>query len=200
MKNYAKHLLFAIVAMFMLAPVATQAQAWSSDPVHSTVMYTVRHMMTPMPGAFKKFDVSINWDATKPLEGSISATLDASSVVMGMDKLEGHLMGADFFDVANHPSWTFKSTSITKGKKPKTGGEGYVANGKLTVRGVTKDIAIPFTFLGVMDSPYGKKAGFTAEFTIDRVAYGVGQGDWAQTTGIGGDVKVNVMLEMNPQK
>jgi polyisoprenoid-binding protein YceI len=199
MKNYAKHLFFALVAVMMLAPMASKAQTWSADPVHSTVMYTVKHMVTPMIGVFKKYNIELTWDAAKPLEGSISATLDASSVVMGMDKLEGHLQSGDFFDTANHPEWSFKSTSIAKGKKSKAGA-GYIANGKLTVRGVTKDVAIPFTFLGVAESPYGKKAGFSAEFSINRLDYGVGQGDWAGTAVVANEVKINVMLEMNAKK
>ncbi len=200
MKNFAKYLFIALVAAMMLAPMASKAQAWAADPVHSTVMYTVRHMVTPMPGAFKKYSIDMTWDAAKPMEATVNATLDASSVKMGMDKLEGHLQSPDFFDVAKFPEWTFKSTSIAKGKSPKTGGTGYVANGKLTVRGVTKDVAIPFVFLGVAESPYGKKAGFTAEFTINRLDYGVGQGDWAATTVVANEVKINVMLEMNPKK
>jgi polyisoprenoid-binding protein YceI len=199
MKKFAKHLLIALVAVMALAPMSANAQKWSNDPVHSTLMYTVRHMVTPMIGVFKKFNVDLTWDAENPTKTTISATVDVNSVVMGMDKLEGHLKSPDFFDTANFPEWKFESTSIVVDKKSKTK-DSFIANGKLTVRGVTKDVAIPFTYLGGMDSPYGKKAGFSAEFTINRIDYGVGQGDWAQTTGVGGDVKINVMLEMNAQK
>jgi polyisoprenoid-binding protein YceI len=195
MKTFGKQLFVTLVAVLMLAPVASKAQAWSSDPIHSTVMYTVRHVMTPMLGVFKKFDVNITWDAANLGASTIDATLDAASVQMGMDKLEGHLKSADFFDVATYPTWTFKSTSIVKGKKSKAGAS-YIANGKLTVRGVTKDVAIPFIFLGVMDTGHGNKAGFSADFTINRVDYGVGNAD---TKMLGGDVKITVLLEMNPK-
>ena len=149
MKNYMKQLLVAFLAVLMFAPIAAQAQAsaWGSDGVHSSVMYTVRHAVTPMIGLFKKFDITVNWDAANPTASSIDAKLDASSVMMGMDKLEQHLQSADFFDVAKFPEWTFVSTSIVKGKKSKTSAVNYIANGKLTVHGVTKDIAVPFQFL-----------------------------------------------------
>lgn len=199
MKKFSFLFVFALAAIVMAAPMTSKAQVWTSDAVHSTVMYTVRHMVTPMVGAFKKFNVEITYDAAKPLETKINATLDASSVVMSMDRLEGHLKGPDFFDVEKYPEWSFQSSSITKGKKSKEGAS-YVANGKLTVRGVTKDVAIPFVFLGTMENPRGSKAGFTAEFTINRLDYGVGQGDFANTESLGGDVKVTVLLEMNPKK
>lgn len=196
MKNYAKHLFFALVAIMMLAPSASKAQTWSSDPVHSTVMYTVKHVVTPMIGMFKKFNVDITWDATKLAESKISATLDASSVKMGMDKLEGHLQSPDFFDVAKFPEWSFVSTSITADKKSKSKTK-YIANGKLTVHGVTKDVAIPFEFFGMLEDPRGNTAGFGAEFTINRLDYGVGQDGG---TMLGNDVKINVLLEMHPKK
>ena len=193
-----KQLLVAFLAVIMFAPIAAQAQAsaWSSDGVHSSVMYTVRHAVTPMIGMFKKFDITVNWDAANPTASSIDAKLDASSVMMGMDKLEQHLQSADFFDVAKFPEWTFVSTSIVKGKKSKTTAVNYIANGKLTVHGVTKDIAVPFQFLGLLENPRGNTAGFSAEFTINRLDYGVGQAGEM----LGSDVKVNVLLEMHPKK
>jgi polyisoprenoid-binding protein YceI len=199
MKKIFYLFVFAMATLFLAVPMTSKAQAWGSDGVHSTVMYTVKHMVTPMIGVFKKFNVDINFDAAKPLETKINATLDASSVMMGMEKLEGHIKSETFFDVAKYPEWTFVSSSITKGKKSKEGAS-YIANGKLTVRGVTKDVAIPFLFLGTKESPYGVKAGFSAEFTINRLDYGVGQGDWAGTGVVASDVKVTVLLEMNAKK
>jgi polyisoprenoid-binding protein YceI len=149
-----------------------------------------------MVGLFTKFNIDMTWDAAQPLQGSISATLDASSVKMGMDKLEGHLQSPDFFDVAKFPEWSFESTSITADKKSKSKTK-YIANGKLTVHGVTKDVAIPFEFLGMLEDPRGNTAGFGAEFTINRLDYGVGQDGGGM---LGNDVKINVLLELHPKK
>ena len=85
MKHYAKHLFAVLATIMLMAPAASKGQVWTADPVHSTVMYTIKHMVTPMIGMFKKYNVDITWNAAKPLEGDITATLDASSVVMGMD-------------------------------------------------------------------------------------------------------------------
>lgn len=186
-----------MVALAMaVAPAISKAQVWSSDPAHSTVMYTIRHMVTPVIGVFKQFDVQVSFDPAKPEEGTISATLDASSVEMGTDKLTDHLKTADFFDVATYPEWTFKSTSIAVDKKAKAENK-FIANGKLTVHGVTKDVAIPFEFLGVKAMDWGSKAGFSTEFTLNRNDYGVGKpgGEF-----VGEDVKVTIYLEMNGKK
>ena len=197
MKKISYLFVFAMAALFLAVPMTSKAQVWASDGVHSTVMYTVKHVVTPMLGVFKKFNIEITFDPTKPLETKINGTLDASSVVMGMDKLEGHLKSPDFFDVAKYPEWSFQSTGITVNKKVKSK-NGYFAAGKLTVRGVTKDVVIPFEFLGSREDPRGATAGFSAEFTINRVDYGVGQPDGGGM--VSNDVKINVMLEMHPKK
>lgn len=190
-----KQLLRVSLAFFFAALVvvpAANAQKWKSDPVHSGVHYIVRHAMTPMMGSFKKFDVQMTWDTENPEKGSISATLDPSSVSMGMEKLEGHIKSADFFDVENHSEWTFTSKEIQEddGK--------YMAVGDLTVRGVTKQMTIPFEFKGSVDTKYGTKAGFVGEFSIDRTAFDIAYDpDGAM---VGKEVKIMVFLEMNPDK
>lgn len=200
MKKFTHIILAGVLALIALAPTQTKAQSWAADGVHSSVIYTVKHMVTPMIGVFKKFNIEVTFDAANPTATQINATVDPASVVMGMDKLEGHLKSGDFFDVANHPEWSFKSTSVTVDKKSKPKGMCYIANGKLSVRGVTKDVSIPFQFLGTKESPYGMKAGFSTEFTINRLDYGVGQGDWAGTGVVANEVKITVFLEMNGKK
>jgi polyisoprenoid-binding protein YceI len=197
MKKIAQSLIIALLAITVLAPKVANAQVWASDQVHSTVMYTVKHVVTPMLGVFKKFNIEITFDPEKPLETKINGTLDASSVMMGIDKLEEHLKGPDFFDVVQFPEWSFQSTGITLNKKVKSK-NGYFAAGKLTVHGVTKEVTIPFEFLGKVDGKRGSTAGFSAEFTINRVDYGVGKPDNGGM--LSNDVKINVMLEMHPKK
>ncbi len=197
MKARIQIILAGFFLMLAIAPASVQAQNWSSDPVHSTVMYTIRHGLTPMVGMFKKFNINMTLDPENATEAKIDGTLDVSSVMMGMDKLEGHLKSPDFFDAEKYPEWSFVSTGVKAVKKSDSK---FVATGDLTVRGVTKTIEVPFELLGVNDTERGKKAGISAEFTIDRNDYGVGQGHFADTKGLGGDVKVTIYLEMNAKK
>jgi polyisoprenoid-binding protein YceI len=188
-------LLFAAAAMIMVLAPAANAQNWTNDGVHSTLMYSIRHFVTPVVGVFKKFTVNMTFDPANPAATTIDATVDPSSVQMGMSKLEDHLKSQDFFDVAKFPEWTFKSTAVKAvGKKSPNK---YVATGNLTIHGVTKTVTLPFEFLGVKESPYGKKGGFSVEFAINRVDYGVGQDD---DSVVGKEVKITAFLEMNPVK
>jgi polyisoprenoid-binding protein YceI len=193
---------WVVMLMMALAPLATlHAQVWKSDPNHSTVMYSIRHVLTPMIGVFKNFEVEMKFDPAKPLESTVNATLDASSVMMGPDKLGDHLRTADFFDVEKYPQWTFKSTSIVVDKKAKSKTKTkYIAHGDLTVHGVTKQVAIPFEFLGAKETQWANIAGFAAEFTINRLDYGIGKGEPDDSGFVGNNVKITVLLEMNAVK
>lgn len=193
MKARFQFILAAFFLMLAIAPTSLHAQNWSSDPVHSTVMYTIRHNLTPMVGLFKKFDVKMTFDPTKASEAKIEATVDVNSVMMGMEKLETHLKSSDFFDAEQFPEMKFVSTSVEAEKKSATK---FIATGDLTVRGVTKSIEVPFEFLGVNESERGKAAGISAEFTIDRTAFGIGGEVVSDTKGLGGDVKVTVYLDL----
>jgi polyisoprenoid-binding protein YceI len=190
--------LCAILLAF--APIATFAQEWKSDPAHSSVFYTIRHGVTPVLGVFKEFEVNIHFDPAKPLEATIHGTLEANSITMGPDGLTKHLKTADFFDTAVYPQWTFKSTSIVKDPIANADNK-FIANGQLTIHGVTKEVAIPFEFLGVKEAHGMTKTGFSSEFTVNRLDYGVGQGDPTKDDGfLGNNVNVTVLLEMDPKK
>lgn len=190
-----KKTVFSILFLAFLAPIALQAQTWASDPVHSTVMYTIRHGVTPMVGMFKDFSVLLNFKKENVAEASVEATVNVKSVNMSIESLEKHLLSAEFFDAEQFPEWSFVSTSIKATEEENK----YVAVGEITIHGVTKAIEIPFVHLGELDSPRGKKAGISAEFTLDRAVYGIGQ-DEGDKGFLGQNVKVNIYLELNPTK
>lgn len=191
-----KNLLKTAFAFAMLAIAFVPAKAqWMADPIHSNVIFMVRHIHTPVVGHFRKFDINVNFDENNLEEASVEASIDVSSIDMGFDKLAGHLKSADFFDVEKYPTMTFKSNKITKD------GDMYVASGTIKIRDVEEDMQISFKFLGSSEMERGgktmKKAGIAAEFSIDRTDFGVGQGDYASTGMIGGEVTVKGFLELN---
>jgi polyisoprenoid-binding protein YceI len=199
MKKTIQFCIALCAILLAFAPSATFAQDWKSDPAHSSVFYTIRHGVTPVLGVFKDFEVLIHFDPAKPLEATINGTLQATSITMGPEGLTNHLKTPDFFDVEKYPTWTFKSTSIIK--DPVANSENkFIANGQLTLHGVTKDVAIPFEFLGVKESHGMTKSGFASEFTVNRLDYGVGKGDPDDKGFLGNNVKVTVLLEVDPQK
>ena len=176
------------VAMMWSSSLSAQLSTWTTDLSHSTVLFSVRHVLTPFYGQFKEFDVTLNWDPSDASKSSVIAKVKVASVQTSSSERDEWLVTADMFDAGSHPEWTFESTSILA----KDGG--YVAKGTLKVRGVSKDIEVPFVFLGVMDmGKRGKKAGATAEFTILRSDFGLGKTGGS----VADEVKIIVSLELN---
>jgi polyisoprenoid-binding protein YceI len=189
-----KVLLLALVALTAL-PMAASAKpdAFTVDTGHSGVSFQIRHFFSEVPGRFTDFTGKIVWDAEKPEASSVEITVQAKSINTDNTNRDGHLQSPDFFDVANHPTMTFKSTSV-KAKDDKT----LSVTGDLTVKGVTKKTTIEVVRLGVMELGGGKaKAGFKTSFTIDRKEFGI---TWNKTLDAGGtvlgdEVPVTVLIE-----
>jgi len=189
---------FAVAAAVALASPALAADTYTFDKSHTTVGFQVRHIFTMLGGKFQDFSGTIQIDRAKPESSSVEFTIQAASIFTNDPKRDEHLKSPDFFDVAKHPTITFKSTSV----KP-AGNNVYQVTGNLTMRGVTKSITIPVTFLGEGKDPWGnEKAGFETSTTLDRKDYGI---NWNKTLDQGGvlvgdEVKVEVSVEANKVK
>jgi polyisoprenoid-binding protein YceI len=180
-------------------PQAAAAGAYAIDPAHSSVGFSVRHLgINDVPGRFREFSGSIQYDPANVTNSSVTFAAKAASIDTAVERRDAHLRSADFFDVANHPEITFKSTRIEK-----KGSQEFVAHGDFTMRGVTKQIAIPFKLHGTITDQRGKmRLGVEAGLTINRQDYGV---SWSQKLDSGGlvvanDVKVTLLLESVKQE
>ena len=189
MKKSIYSFLLALVMMGFVGQVAAQASTWTIDPYHSSIIFSLRHAVTPFYGNFKSFGGSVTWDATNVEKSSISVTVDPKSVNSGSTDRDNHIMSADFFDAANHGEWSFTSKSITANESD------FTAVGTLKARGKSIEIPVNFQYLGSVDAGKGgKKAGFSAEFTFKRSELGLG----SELGGmLGDDVKIIVALELN---
>jgi polyisoprenoid-binding protein YceI len=144
------------------------AGTWDIDAVHSDVSFTVRHMMvSKVRGRFATFTGEIVTGPTLA-ESSVTATIDANSIDTGHEQRNGHVRSADFFDVENHPQWTFRSTGV------RADGDEIVLDGDLTIKGVTRSVPLTLELNGFgADAFGGFRAGFSASTTIDRNDFGV---------------------------
>jgi polyisoprenoid-binding protein YceI len=144
------------------------AGTWDIDPVHSDVSFTVRHMMvSKVRGRFGSFSGEIV-TGEDLASSSVTASLDATSIDTGNEQRDGHIRSADFFDTANHPQWTFRSTGV------RTDGGDLVLDGELTIKGVTRPVSLDLEVVGFGPDAYGgTRAGFSAAGTIDRNDFGV---------------------------
>ncbi|MFN8093711.1 MAG: YceI family protein [Vicinamibacteria bacterium] len=190
---------FAVLAAAVaLAAPAFAADTYQFDKSHTTVGFSVRHIVTNVGGKFQDFSGTIQVDKAKPESSSVEFTIQAASINTNEPKRDEHLKSPDFFDVANNPTITFKSTSV----KP-AGKDAFEVTGNLTMRGVTKQVTLPVTFLGEGKDPWGnEKIGFELSTVLNRKDYGI---NWNKTLDAGGvlvadEVKVQISVEANKVK
>ena len=167
------------------------AGTWTIDPSHSEVGFSVRHLMvSKVKGNFETFEGTITI-AENPLESSVTAEVDLSSINTRDEQRDGHLKSADFFEVENHPKLTFTSTSVA------AKGSDYVVTGDLTIKGTTKSVVLDLEFNGIHPDPWGgTRSGFSAETEISRKEFGI---DFEIPMDGGGVVvgdKIKVLLEV----
>ena len=145
---------------------------WQIDVSHSSVEFTVTHMMsTTVRGRFKKLTGTILVNEENPDRSSVEAEIDGSSIDTGTPERDQHLRSADFLDVENFPTIVFQSNRI-EGSHTKPG-DRFRVGGNLTIRGRSVFVTLDATFNGAGKDPWGhQRAGFTASTEIDRRDWG----------------------------
>ena len=141
---------------------------WDIDPTHSTVGFSVRHMMvSKVRGYFREFAGSIV-TAEDPAQSSVTATIELGSIDTRQEQRDAHIRSADFFDVENHPQMTFRSTAV------RTDGADWFADGELSLKGNTEPVTLALELNGFGPDAYGGiRAGFSAKTEINRNDFGV---------------------------
>jgi polyisoprenoid-binding protein YceI len=188
---------FALTAALAALPAAAEVATYTVDKAHSEATFQVRHLVSKVSGEFRQFDGTIKMDPANLAVSSVTFTIDASSIDTDVADRDKHLRSDDFFAVEKYPTITFESTRIEA-----MGSNEYAVTGKLTMRGVTKEITLPVTFLGEVKDPWGNtKAGFETSTTLNRQDYGI---NWNKTLDQGGvlvsdDVNVDINLEVLKQ-
>jgi polyisoprenoid-binding protein YceI len=175
-----------------LSPQETTG-AYNFDRAHSNIGFRVKHMgLAEVPGYFTDYTGTINYDAADATKSSVEFTAKATSINTGVEGRDKHLRTADFFEVEKYPDVSFKSTKIEKR------GNGYVATGDFTMKGVTKQIQLPVTFNGMLKDQRGNiKMGFSIETTINRRDYGINYGSNLPNgvPMLSDEVKINLQIE-----
>jgi polyisoprenoid-binding protein YceI len=145
------------------------AGTWDVDLSHSDVAFTVRHLMvSKVRGHFTKFEGTIV-TGEHPLDSSVHAVIDLSSVDTNDETRDAHLRTAELFDVDQHPTMEFQSTAV------RPDGDDFVLDGDLTVHGVTRPVSLKLQLNGFLPtSPFGDtRAGFSASTELSRSDFGI---------------------------
>jgi len=172
--------------------------SWSIDTAHSQVAFSVRHLMVAKTrGQFNSVSGSVEFDEQTPANSSVSVTIETNSIDTRNEQRDGHLKSGDFLDVANFPTITFVSKKI----EVVDASHGTII-GDLTIRGVTREVALSAEYNGQSKSPWGAtSAGFSAETKINRKDWGLEWNVVLETGGVlvGEDVTISIDLEIIKQ-
>ena len=177
-----------------LAGVASAADTWTIDKAHSEVNFKIKHLMSKVTGRFTDFDATITSDFDNLGASGVTFTIQAASIDTSNADRDKHLRSSDFFDVEKFPTITFVSSGISK-----TGDDSFAVTGTLTMRGVSKQITVPVTFLGAGQDPWGNtKAGFEIATELARQDFGIVWNKALETGGflLGNDVDIEINLEV----
>jgi len=165
---------------------------YAIDPSHTELGFAVRHMaVSKVRGRFGTFEGTLEL-AEDPADSKASVTIDATSVDTRDENRDGHLKSGDFFDVENHPTWTFVSTAV----RPE-GPTDFKVDGDLTIRGATRPVTLDVSLEGVVKDPYGNhRVGFSASTTINRDDFGVAFGAVMEAGGLVVAKNVDIQIEL----
>ena len=160
-----------IATLILVAPTVVPAATWEIDPAHTSVQFSIRHMMVSnVRGQFTKVAGTVVADEANPTAARIEATIEAASIDTRNEKRDAHLRSPDFLDADKFPTITFRSTGVAKGGQGK-----WKLSGDLTLHGVTRPIVLDVEGPSpVVKDPYGKlRAGAQATTMINRQDFGV---------------------------
>jgi polyisoprenoid-binding protein YceI len=187
---------FAIAAVFAVSQL-TAATTWKVDKVHSSVKFTVAHLViSQVTGNFKDFDVTFSSTKDDFSDAQLTADITVASIFTDSDRRDAHLKSVDFLDAEKYPRITFKSSSFTK-----TGDRTYKIAGDLTIRGVTRPVVMDAVYKGQV-SAWGKTIiAFTASTEINRFDFGAKWDAKMETGGLiaGENVMIDISFEGQKQ-
>lgn len=185
------HTLIAASAVLTLLALLSSGTAHAQSaaklvPAQSEIAFTSKQMGVPVDGRFRKFDAQIDFDPKKPQAGHVNFSVDLTSTSLGAPEPEAELAKAAWFDTAKFPKATFTSTALRG-----LGGNKFEAAGKLTIKGAARDVVVPVT----LTQSAGTSTA-TGSFTLKRLAFKIGDGEWADTSMVADDVVVKFKLTL----
>jgi polyisoprenoid-binding protein YceI len=165
------------------------ATKWALDASHSEIKFKVRHMMiTNVTGSFKEISATLEGDDSDLISAKVKFVAKTGSIDTGSEQRDGHLKSADFFESEKYPEMKFVSSRFEK-----KGGNEYIMYGNLTIKDVTKEVALDVEHGGINKDPWGNmKNGFSINGKINRKDFGLNWNAALETGGVlvSDDVKI----------
>ena len=169
----------ALASAALLMSAAAFAQQ-AVVPAQSQITFVSKQMGVPVEGQFKKFDAQVAFDPAKLATSKVSFTVDTGSATLGVKESDAELPKPTWFNVPRFPQATFQSSAIKS-----LGGGKYEVAGKLSIKGSSQDITVPVTM-----TQAGATTTAVGSFAIKRLAFKIGENEWADTSMVADDVQV----------
>jgi polyisoprenoid-binding protein YceI len=185
----------ASLTLMIGTALLTAQSDWKLDKVHSSVTFSVRHMViSEVTGNFKDFSITINSKKDDFSDATVESTIKVASINTDNAMRDGHLKSDDFFNAEIYPNINFKNAVFEK-----VGDSKYKITGDLTIRDVTKKVTFDATLNGQIKTPTGLLSAWKATTTINRFDFNL---KWSKTLETGGlmvgqDVTITMNLELN---
>ena len=184
-----------LLAAFAAFGLASAQSDWKLDKVHSSITFTVKHMViSSVTGSFKDFAITMKSAKDDFSDATVQSTIKVGSLSTDNDKRDAHLKSDDFFNAEKYPEINFKSTSFEKLSETK-----YKITGDLTIRDVTKNVTFDVVLNGTLKTTHGVLSAWKATTTINRFDYNLKWNKTIETGGliVGQDVIITLNLELN---
>ena len=183
MSSFFSALALGSAALLAAQPAVAQQKL---VPAQSEVQFTARQMGVPLEGHFKKFDAQVSFDPAKLATSKIVFTVDTGSATMGSRETDAELPKATWFNVPQFPQATFQSSAIKA-----LGAGKFEVTGKLSINGLARDVVVPVTLV-----QNGATTLATGALPLKRLAFKIGENEWADTSMVADDVQVKFKLAL----
>ncbi len=174
------------LAVALAGAIAYPACAQQVLPAQSEIGFVSRQMGVPVAGRFSRWQAQIAFDPARPEAGQVAFAIDTASASLGAPETDAELPKPAWFDASRFPRASFQSSAIRR-----SGAGRYEISGKLAIKGRTRDVVVPVTL-----TQAGTRSIATGSFTIRRLDFHVGDGEWADPTMVANDVQVNFKLAL----
>lgn len=192
-KKFAVLFIFAVLTTVNVK--AQESNQWMLDQDHTSVNFEADHFFSTVNGNFTDFNGKFNFDPDDLSGSSFEFIIPVSSIETNNEKRNQHLKSDDFFAAAKYPEIHFKSSGFERISAKK-----FIVKGDLTMKNMTKKVAIPFEVTGKMEHPMMKGTtilGLAFTTSLNRADYHIGVGDWASDMVVGDEVLVDINMELN---
>jgi len=176
--------------ILLLSGLAAAAEYNVVQPDKSRISFVSKQMGVPVDGAFKKFSAQLAFDPAKPEAGRAQIDLDLASIDAGSTEANDEVKGKGWFNTAQFPTARFVSTGVKS-----LGGGRYEAQGRMTIKGKTRDVVAPFSY-----RTEGANAVLEGAIPVLRLQYGIGEGVWSDTGTVADEVQVKFHFTLGAAK